>query len=619
MESQSFISFNWKKPDCQGPPEVMLSLGNREDSEIISLVEQDYPMETCRYKKAIISGEECCRTSLDPTLKFQSISGSAASKFPIVANGNEYCFMSSIAGNATSTFQSAYFLSGGGCLEDKIKCNNGKLEIYPASGCIGRPETFALAATMAAFTSSSAIQAFQAQKLTVTSGVSQYKWVTYFPQSLYAPHNNNGIEIFGTLLQVLTLAMTYGALMYYLYHSLRGSGKSIYKVFAASHFLWLIYAALDIYTQYLLTDDFKHLITVASFDYVFRHLSMLVTVLITAHSLLTLVYVTTLRTKILVFAAITVLHFALTGGDYLTYFQPDYPSLGEWSLASAVYFTVFMFVFDCIVTLLVTSKIVRAYAGRPLNLKESVVTALQEINISSYVMAQFFLMAFYYVSYCAVRYTLVMGSDRGDSTIQYGFQNFILSLHAVIASVSYDNFSKLLQKMKEQSYEKKKKILMEETTFHDNGYSPSSKGFGINLFPKSIMTQSGAHHSPLLGASFSSGAVTKGNTTAKSASSGRITDFGSPNSSKKSSPNSSENHSPLESYDLIESFAQPQRNRNSDRFNVARFSIYSSRIRDSGNHGRFSVSSPQIRDSGDMQLNRFSQPFTSGFEPSSPY
>lgn len=440
------MAFNWKGIDCHGPPDVMLGLAKMEDSNIVNEILLDSDFEKCRYKRAIVSGEECCRTSLDSSLPYQSIGGSSSLIFPAIANGHEYCFITSIAGNATSIYLNGYFLGGGDCLEEKIKCNNGKLEIYPASGCNGKPEVFALSASLASFTSTSAFQAFQAQKLTVSSGVSNYKWVTYFPQGLYAPLNNNAIEIFGTLLQIVTLSLSYAALMFYLFNLFKGTGKSIYKAFAFSHFLWLVYVSLAIYTQYLLTDNNNYLAIVGNLFFFFKNFTMLITVLINAHSLMTLVYVTTLRLKILAFTALCALNFALCGGEYLSYFQLDHPVLADWALATAVYFLVFMFVFDSLVTLLVTSKIVRAYAGRPLSLKESVVLALQEINISSYVILQFFLIVLYYVTFCFVRYTTMMGNDRGDSTVQYGVHNFILSLHAIVSSISYDNFAKLLQK-----------------------------------------------------------------------------------------------------------------------------------------------------------------------------
>jgi hypothetical protein len=643
MESNAnFISFNWKRVDCGGPPDVILGLESLEDNSIIETILQDGEFEKCRYKQAIINGDECCRTSLDLSLPYLSIGGTADKKFPQLANGHEYCLMkingnsssstleitgdassgnsTAVTGNSTSEtstgytskFIDGYFLGGGdSCLEERIKCKDGNLEIYPVSGCTGTPEVFTLSAALTSFTSLG-IQSFQAQKLTITSGVSQYKWVTFFPQGLYAPLNNNAMEIFGTLLQILTLSISYIALIYYSYHIFRGTGKSIYKAFVFSHLIWLIYVSIDIYTQYLLTDNYDFLAIVACVSFIFKHLAMLVTVFISAYSLMTIVYVTSLGQKIWAFVGIGLLHLALTGGEYLAYFQLEFPVLNDWASATAIYFTVFMFVFDSAVTLLVTSKIVRAYAGRPLSLKESVLTALKEFSISSYVIVQSLLMLLYFLSYCAVRYTVLLGNDRGDSTIQYGLHNFILSLHAIIASMCYDNFAKLLQKLKQDSFEKKKKILMEESTDAAKcGYNPSF-GLDMNFFPESVVSHSdtGTLNGPFLGNSFSSGVVTRGN-TAKSTKS---------TSSSKPNPtlleflpsNSGNRDSQIRSYDILESFVDPQ------PFNPHRLSgSFVATGSNPSNIADFSAASPQIQDSDNILLARFSNGF-SDLDPFSP-
>ncbi|KAJ3259435.1 hypothetical protein HK103_002338 [Boothiomyces macroporosus] len=117
-----------------------------------------------------------------------------------------YCHI--IYGN--STIYEGYYLNSGNCLDNRITCTNGILNIYNASsGCNGAYESFAIT-PIANNVVSNYFGNLTISFDSIQSASQTYQWTTFFPLALMVPENKCPMEI----IQTAGLAIAFLGLIY---------------------------------------------------------------------------------------------------------------------------------------------------------------------------------------------------------------------------------------------------------------------------------------------------------------------------------------------------------------------------------------------------------------------
>ena len=471
VTSSSFSAFNWLQTDCSGgPPSSIVTYANDSLSNSLSLVQQDYVFSSCRYKTAV-AGENCCHSLIrkgEHGIPYQGFAGTYnIGSLPASANGKTYCYVEYSSSNSSSPSPiiSAYFLQDGGCSEG-ITCSKGILSIYSSKTCIGDSlEDFRLDQN---FKSAASIKmgTFQASLKQISTGSLNYKWTTFYPQSAYYPLNTSSIEIFGTFCQGAALFISLCSFFLYAKAAIQLSNNKvkIYALFALSHLLWFVYEIVDVYFQYLVTDNINVYNIVVQLDGTLMNFATLTTVFVNAHNVMHLVFKPSWVSRMAVYAALFALHFLLAGSLYFSYYMQGTSTFSQnltyWANTFGVYWNVFMFIFDSLTCLICAVFIVRVtkLSSRKSTIYKSLVRAFQERAIILAFVLQMIIMLVYYFIYVIVHYTVLTVNDRVDSTLQFGVQNLLYALHAAISCRSFDYFSTLLVKMQQEDKQEKQAV-----------------------------------------------------------------------------------------------------------------------------------------------------------------
>ncbi|KAJ3358579.1 hypothetical protein HDU91_005175 [Kappamyces sp. JEL0680] len=272
------------------------------------------------------------------------------------------------------------------------------------------------------------------------------------------------MELFGLVCSIFAMLLSVGSLVYYGFLLLSLCKRAIYRLFFLLHALWLFYEIIDIYSQYQVTASIQLFIWTTELDSVLNYSAMLITVLVNAFIVMTVVFKPTLIQRVLVYLGLCVLHVGLAGSQYVTFLSDETLFLANWSDTTSVYWAVFMFLFDAAASLLCAVHIVRSYDHNE-SKWSSLLRTFSEPRIIASFLGQLFIMIVYYFIYCVVQFTTWNRNDRGDSALQYGAMNLLLSLHAIISTLNFDHFTLLMKKVKGESKEVAKDR-HSETTAH---------------------------------------------------------------------------------------------------------------------------------------------------------
>ena len=460
-----FTEFNWINSDCVGPPSSIFKYPDDTFSNTLQVTQIDYLFEQCR-KKRMVHGEHCCHSNIVPGFLGVTTKGFAgtydvrnAAKIPSAANNNIYCRLQVSAPVSNNPFSEVFFLADGQCVQGFV-CTKNKISIYPTSNCSSGVslEDYQLFENDTVQFESVRLGTVKAEMKMIRNGSLDYQWVTYFPQTQYYPLNYDAFEIFGTVCQGIALTLSLAALFHFvrlvLYN--RSSRRKVYAVFAFYHLVWLAYLIMDIIFEYFTTDDIPTFNRMVAADLGLHNAATLITVLANAYVTMTIAFTIPTLYKVLVYIGLLLIHFALVGPEYFPYLRVDEGplavALANWTDATAVYWNVFMFIFDAICALVCAVYIIRACTSKYRNdpIWVSVVRAFRQPKIIQAFVAQLFIMALFYNNYMIVYYTTWLKSDRSDSSLQYGVDNLLYVLHSIISSRSFDHFSHLLVKMKSE-------------------------------------------------------------------------------------------------------------------------------------------------------------------------
>ncbi|KAJ3371621.1 hypothetical protein HDU91_005076 [Kappamyces sp. JEL0680] len=233
-----------------------------------------------------------------------------------------------------------------------------------------------------------------------------------------------------------------------------------------NHLFWMLEGVATFIAAYRLLPPHSSLESITFWEEAFQPLMLalatLLSFLINGYILTNLAYTTTTATKCIVMGCLFIVHIALFGYYYTIYplflaenyvmyydnyrlflaLELYYDFVSGWSQAVDGVWLAVLSLFDTIVSLLVTFRIVGIDKG---TVRDIIKRCLQDKWVIIPIACQVVVLALYSMLYCIIRYSVIPGSDRNLNALKH-VMLFTAVLHCIISCFSYDYFAVSLEK-----------------------------------------------------------------------------------------------------------------------------------------------------------------------------
>ncbi|KAJ3272439.1 hypothetical protein HDV01_005508 [Terramyces sp. JEL0728] len=297
----------------------------------------------------------CCLSSLNMTRTYNYLGYtrnyltdySLQESVPKSANGQSYCYISSMNETALFGYQDMYFKTSGDCLEDIFKCYSDRIEIYSDSKCSGAAEIYQTP-TALLNVNSQILGNVSISVLTETGGTMAIQWTAFVPGLDLVPNYSEPLEFLSMALFLFTVISIFSLLVWLTRKYIQRKRKIDFwhmlctMVIIFKMILYLVYQH-TIFTDPHVLDVYSFVITITDFASV---MSNVTSVMI----LFTIFTVINPWIKTVTIAVLFMIFFGLEGLGYYTWYlelvQPelfmDYYDLSNtlqnaWSTLSLVF------------------------------------------------------------------------------------------------------------------------------------------------------------------------------------------------------------------------------------------------------------------------------------------
>ncbi|KAJ3313793.1 hypothetical protein HDV04_001597 [Boothiomyces sp. JEL0838] len=468
-----------RSTDCSTPPNVMYSFSGITTTLYNETINEQVTLTTCGSNLFPMNGG-CCLSNLDSTTYFSGYSSlvqrqafTDKSNFPVAANGANYCHVKALNNGSLYGLSDIWYFADSTCIDDHFSCKpNGEFHYYPNSQCTGTSSSIQLNTKEANFN-------FQTM-----GGSEKYTWTTYVPSVMLIFKYQVPMEIAAAVCYLTAFGISLAVLAYSINKYLKT--RSMYlTVVVISQTLWVIWIAMDF--AYL---NIAFPVTAANLDEKYAeieacifNMASLTTVLNTANFIVGFRNITSPVFKYGIYGFIMVMHIALAGGNYFTYW---YLTMGEGTIWQSWHqilplWTLVMFIFNTVPSFTIAIPLVKnseylrnmstATAIRKLLVTDLIFSGLVFLQLLNTICV----IVFYYIQ----QFTQVLGSDRNYYSMN-GVFALNYSVHAVINSMFIEHIRSVLKSGK--AYSSKSHNMM---VFSANTYKEDSKiGPELNLVNK---------------------------------------------------------------------------------------------------------------------------------------
>ncbi|KAJ3253388.1 hypothetical protein HK103_000708 [Boothiomyces macroporosus] len=389
------LELQYKQKECKGPPDTFYAFEvanpwgyapydpslNETWSPYFKFQATELSVGDCGNVYVPIPGY-CCIGTMDISLSFPYYSGIAleynqplTDLLPVGARGSSYCALG--VQNINDTFalngyKGIWALpNGGNCIDNYYQCKvNGStavFSVYSQPNCNGVEESIQLTFQIQNYTSD-LLGNVTVQYLTVTDAAMFYSWVAYMPMEILVPHFDYYFDFIALVLFVISMLM----LLYTLYSTgMEMLTKKVCKfsqiITLVGQFLWLLYIS-GVMVAWCV--PFPQLVQMAAFEEyvgITHSLSMLASCVLTTMLLNTILFPDYWYARYISWSTLVIVHVGLFGSNYDMWYlnggqgeantnMDFFRFLLKWN-GYGIYWTYFVFVYNTIIPLLISYKI----------------------------------------------------------------------------------------------------------------------------------------------------------------------------------------------------------------------------------------------------------------------
>lgn len=471
--TRPFLEYNWLESNCIGPPSAIEFFLSDSDSDNLDTINTVDSFDSCGLLRIGIDQNQCCYVGLDDSLAMTAWAGNYnldnGWQMPSSANGHQYCNLGS-----------KMVLRDGSC-NDNVMCDSD-LHIFDSSGCFGNVETFAINDT-SVIIASDILGRISVSTTIVTNGTLNYRWIDDFPIGNYQSNFQNPFAALGETARYSAILISLICALFYFWKY--RTGTKVHLILMGCHLLWLSYGIVDaiMLSSPALADSTYNLILVL--DWWTYDLSLLYFTLLNEYIYMSLVLQPSRIIEWLAYGMTVAVHIGLCGRDYIDPFisisnihlQGD-----DWTNTTDLIWTILMFGVGIVTSLGVTVHILKSDPFYRLETNvNTVVRAFRNPKILVVFLCQLIAAVSFTVCYFAQNYTLWLGRDINWIECD-GIMNFLLTIHALLSSFSYEYFSVILIEVSTLRHKKGRKRDNTNSTVIDKHQLRHSKLISENSF-----------------------------------------------------------------------------------------------------------------------------------------
>ncbi|KAJ3319249.1 hypothetical protein HDV06_006577 [Boothiomyces sp. JEL0866] len=475
VQSDVLLQLQYKSKECKGQPDTMYAFSvadpwayqqwepslNETWAPFFKFQSTEMTVGDYGNVYVPISGY-CCVGTMDISLSYPYYSGvpleysePLEQLLPSGAVG-QYCYLSAQNVNDTTALNGyqAIFAKpdGGNCIDDYYQCKTDGTShsfiVFPKENCNGQGEIIQLSPDPQNYTSG-LLGNITIQYLSITLATESFGWVAYIPMEILVPHFDYYFDFIALILFLASLAM----LIYTIYAIAKEMiSKKVYKssqiITLIGQFFWLLYISGVMIVWCV---PFPELVPMAAFEEyigIMHGICMFASCVFTTMILNSIIFQDHPYAQYMAWFLLIIIHFGLFGSNYDMWYlnggqgvantdQQFFKFLIKWN-GYSVYWTYFVFIYNTIVPLLISYKIM-LLAGK--FEKGEILSFFKRIQkIDPYfiliVIGQFLVVTANAVLTYIKLYTSLLGNDLVyNDTL--GFTGFILCSHSFLTWKTY--------------------------------------------------------------------------------------------------------------------------------------------------------------------------------------
>jgi hypothetical protein len=411
-------------------------------------VRDEYSMGICGNLVAPKS-KGCCYSSLDLELSlglqsgsFHLVEGRTNSNAPLSANDQFYCSLGSVSGSSLG-YESLWIQPSDTCVENYYVCSkDGTLQVYPEESCKGRQERFTLTNQLQQINSSRG--RLNAQFSTISGATVQYSWTAFTPSAFLVPRFQIIGDYLGTAMFSLAVLGACGTVLYFV-HKLREKQTRYMLFFLISQIIWFIWVIAKMAYYFIVFDTNEQFMLYSQIMNVVFNFATISTVFNSAAFLVKFQHVKSKSYILVFYSCLFLLHLVMSGAlylDYLRFSGPIIDFIKTWN-KFAIAWIVFMFVFNLLPSLFVTSALLQFQDQDSSIFTRFVNLHRADSRFSRLAMSQI-IVIIGYASCAILKNTEALRNDRNWLGMD-GFLAFFLVWHSILNCLFIDNVGIIAQ------------------------------------------------------------------------------------------------------------------------------------------------------------------------------